>query len=246
MNSKPHLVQYKIFEPHKNLFAFTTTKNTLAIDKVRFSDVSENKVKLAETLRVEAANLIFPKQTHTNSVVELSGIPEESIDDTDALVTNRPGLCICVQTADCVPILLFDPIEKVISAVHAGWRGTVGKIVEVAVSKMVSNSNCKSENIIAAIGPSISPEIYEVGDEVVQAVLKSIPNAELTLWQNKTGKFHFDLWEANRQLLLVCGLNSNNIETLAECSFQNKKKYYSARREGIETGRIVSGIMLKL
>ena len=99
MDNNTHLVQYKLFEPHKNLFAFTTTKNTLAIDKVRFSDVPGNKVKLAETLVIEAAKLVFPKQTHTNCVVELSGVPEQPIDETDALVTNKPGLCICVQTA---------------------------------------------------------------------------------------------------------------------------------------------------
>lgn len=244
MNSKLHLVHYRIFEAHNNLLAFTTTKSTLIIDKVRFSDAPENKVKLAETLTINPQNLVFPKQTHTNCVVDISEVLENVFDDTDALVTNKPGLCICVQTADCVPILLFDPIKKVVSAIHAGWRGTVGKIVEIAVQKMVSNYNCSEENILAAIGPSISPDIYEIGDEVVQAARRSIPNVDLTLHENKIGKYHFNLWEANRQLLLASGLNPNNIETLGECSFGHPEKYYSARREGIETGRIVSGIMI--
>lgn len=244
MNNPDHLVRYKIFEAHKNVLAFTTTKSTLAIDKVRFSNAPKNKVKLAETLGLKPEDLIFPKQTHTNCVVELSAKPKSLIDETDALITNKTGLCICVQTADCVPILLFDPTQKVVSAVHAGWRGTVGKIVEVAVQKMNANYNCAAENILAAIGPSISPEIYEVGDEVVLAARKSIPNAEGTLHKNDSGNYHFNLWEANRQLLLVCGLKSANIQVLGKCSFQDERKYYSARREGIGTGRMVSGIMI--
>lgn len=245
MDNDPHLHRYKIFESHKNLFAFTTIQKTLDVESVRFTDNKQNIAKLADVLKIRKENLIFPKQTHTNCVVEIKDLPTEKLDETDALVTNKTGLCICVQTADCVPILLFEPVNKVVSAIHAGWRGTVGKIVKVAVQKMVSNYQCKSENIVAAIGPSISPEIYEVGDEVVNAVQKSIPNSENTLYKNGSGKFHFNLWEANRQLLLACGVRSKNIEILGECSFLGKEKYYSARRDGIETGRMVSGLMIK-
>lgn len=245
MDNDAHFIRYKIFESFENVFAFTSTKQTLNIKNVRFSDHAFNKAKLAEVLTIQPEKVVFPKQTHTNCVAELYGIPEQPIDETDALVTNKTGICICVQTADCVPILLFDPVKNVVSAIHAGWRGTVGKIVEVAVRKMISNFDCMPENIVAAIGPSVSQEIYEVGDEVVEAAKKSIPNTELTLSKNDSDKFHFDLWEANRQLLLACGLKSVNIEILGECSFLEKDKYYSARRDGIKTGRIVSGIMLK-
>lgn len=245
MDNHPHLLRYKIFEPHKNLFAFTSTKQTLGINKIRYSNVPENKIRLAEALNVHPDNLVFPNQTHTNCVVDLFEHPGKPIEDTDALLTSKTGLCICVQTADCVPILLFDPVKKVVSAVHAGWRGTVGKIVEVAVLKMVSNYKSSPKNIIAAIGPSISPEVYEVGNEVVEAARKSIPNSEKTLLKNSSGNFHFNLWEANRQLLLACGVKSVNIEILGECSFLEKEKYYSARAEGIDTGRMVSGLMIK-
>ncbi len=238
------LISYRIFEKFDNLLAFTTVKETLDVDSVRFSNEPGNKQKLAEALNLPDESLVFPKQTHTNCVLELSEKPDDPIEETDALLTNQPGLCLCVQTADCVPILLFDAEKKVVSAVHAGWRGTVGKIVEVAVQKMLRKYSSNPENIFAAIGPSISPEIYEVGDEVVAAARNSIPNAELTLSKNGSEKFHFNLWEANRQLLMNNGVPDKNIQVLAECSFLEKDKYYSARREGVDTGRMVSGIML--
>jgi len=245
MDNNQKLLEYKIFEPYDNLFAFTTTKVTLGIENVRYTNAQANKLKLAQVLNVNSEKLIFPKQTHTNCVIDISGVPKYEIEKTDALITNKAGLCICIQTADCVPILLFDPINEVISAVHAGWRGTVKKIVENSVQEMVTRYKSSPWNILAAIGPSISPEKYEVGSEVVTAVKNSIPNAEKTLRRKHSGKYHFDLWEANRQLLKKCGLQSKNIEILGECSFTNKMKYFSARRDGIETGRMVSGIMLK-
>ena len=244
MDRKPDLIRYNIFQPFVNLCAFTTTKSTLPVERVRYSNAPENKKKLAEALSLNPGQMVYPDQTHSSCVVAIQEVPEAVISETDALITNKAGLCLCVQTADCVPVLLFDPEAKVIAAVHAGWRGTVGGIVEKAVSKMTTNYGASTKNIVAAIGPSISPEIYEVGDEVVAAARKSIPNVELTLHKNGTGKFHFNLWEANRQLLLKNGVPAQNIEVLGACSFSEGEKYYSARREGVDTGRMVSGIMI--
>jgi polyphenol oxidase len=168
---------------------------------------TNNRILLAEKLMIKPDQLVFPRQTHTNCVAEISDIPESEIKETDALVTNKSGICLCVQTADCVPILLYDPINNVIAAVHAGWRGTVKKITEIAVQKMVQKYNSFPQNIVAAIGPSICPEIYEVGNEVVEEVKKSIPNADILLHKNSSGKFHVNLWEANRQILLENGLH---------------------------------------
>jgi len=245
MDKNNNLVQYSIFSSFKNLLAFTTTRQTLSINNVRYSSEPQNKKKLAEALGILPERMVFPNQTHTNCVVDLNGISEVSLDNTDALVTNKKGLCICVQTADCVPILLFDSKKNIVSAVHAGWRGTVGKIVQNAVNKMVQNYGSQPGNILGAIGPSISPEIYEVGNEVVEVAQKFIPNVARVLIRNNSGKFRFNLWEANRQLLLASGLSAKHIEMLEECSFLEENKYYSARREGVKTGRLVSGIMIK-
>jgi YfiH family protein len=249
MHKNQDLIYYKVFSGFENVIAFTSTKQTFETLNPRFTgdstDIFENnRIRLAEILMIKPGQLVFPRQTHTNCVAEISDIPESEIKETDALVTNKTGICLCVQTADCVPILLFDPINNVIAAVHAGWRGTVKKIVQIAVQKMVAKYNSSPENMVAAIGPSIGPEIYEVGNEVVEEVKKSIPNAEILLHKNSSGKFHVNLWEANRQILLKNGLHKNNIEILGECSFTQNNKYFSARKEGMDTGRMVSGIMI--
>lgn len=243
------LIYYKIFLGFENVIAFTSTKQTFNTLNPRFTgDTPEiftnNRILLAEKLMIKPEQLVFPRQTHTNCVAEISDIPASEIMETDALVTNKSGICLCVQTADCVPILLYDPVNNVIAAVHAGWRGTVKKIAEIAVQKMVHKYNSLPENMVAAIGPSICPEIYEVGNEVVEEVKKSIPNAEILLHKNSSGKFHVNLWEANQQILLENGLHKNNIEILGECSFTQDNKYFSARKEGMDTGRMVSGIMM--
>lgn len=237
------LVRYKIFDEYPEIFAFTTTKQTLGVNKVRYSDQPENKSKLAQYLQIKKENLIFPKQTHTNCVAEISETSLLPFEDTDALICTAPGICIAVQTADCVPVLLYDPKEKVIAAVHAGWRGTVKKILAVAIQKMQKNGS-EPKNIIAAIGPSISQKNYEVGPEVISEVKKHIPLAENTFQNNNNGKFLLDLWKANYQFLRQAGLPERNIQILGECSYANKGKYYSARREGDDTGRLVSGIMV--
>lgn len=244
MVNPENFVRYKNLDANNSLLAFTTTKQSIDVEGIRYTDVPQSKQKLAEVLGIEVQNMVFPKQTHSSRVVEILEIPTCTLDCTDALITNKPDVCICVQTADCVPILLFDPIEKVVAAVHAGWRGTVGKITDITVLQMALNYNCEVKNIQAAVGPSISPEVYEVGDEVVNAAHLAIPNAGQTLSKNKSGKFQFNLWEANRQLLLAAGLLAENIEVLGECSFMQNEKYYSARRDGIDTGRMVSGIMM--
>lgn len=249
MHKKHKFIHYKIFEPYQNLVAFTSTKQSFATEKTRFTGDSpeiytEPRKQLAEKLGIEVQQLVFPRQTHTDCVAEIDGIPDCEIAETDALVTNQKGICICVQTADCVPVLLFDPKKLVIAAVHAGWRGTVKKIAAVAVQKMITKFGSDPENIIAAIGPSVSPTVYEVGAEVVEAVRNSIPNPENSIELKSTGKHHVDLWAANCQVLLHAGLQAENIEILGECSFLENDKYFSARKEGAETGRMVSGIML--
>lgn len=247
---KTGFVRYSVFEAFDEIEAFTTTKNTLSKSAVRFTGDEEsvfrdNRKKLAAKLNLDVSQLVFPRQEHTDAVCSVARLPEVEIAATDALVSSQKNLCLCVQTADCVPILLFDAKTKVIAAIHAGWRGTVKNIVGKTIQRMQREFSCSTENIYAAIGPAISPEIYEVGDEVVQQVRKVIPDAARVLIPGKNAKFHVDLWEANRLLLLEAGLIPGNIEVQGECTFQNPTKYYSARREGIDTGRIVSGIMLK-
>ena len=250
MDNPRHFLKYQLFESYPNLVAFTTTRQTLETENPRFTgdlpDVFLNSRNLlAEKLGIETDQLIFPRQEHTNCIAEINYVPDVEIKATDALITNKKEICLCVQTADCVPVLLFDPLKQVIAAVHAGWRGTVKKIVSAAVEQMISNYDSNLKDILVAIGPSIGPEVYEIGDEVIVEARKSLPEPEKALILNISGKYHFNLWDANRQLLNSTGIPDHNIEISGECSFSNPHKYFSARRNGIATGRMVSGIMLK-
>ena len=249
MDKNTGMLEYSLLKSYKNIFAFTTTKQTFDDPAPRFTGDKEeeyihNRSILSNVLKIPTVRLIFPRQTHSNRTVEISEIPSNELQATDALITNKKGFCICVQTADCVPILLYDPKNVVVAVVHAGWRGTVRKIVDVTVKKMIQKYHSIPTELRAIIGPSIGPEVYEVGTEVVVEVKKNIPNADITLHKNRLNKYHLNLWEANRQLLLKIGLNFNHIQISSECSFTNSDNYFSARREGIHTGRMVTGIML--
>jgi len=242
------LVQYKIFKPFNCLYSFTTTKTTLDEPFPRFTGNTVNtaqiKLQLAEKLGIPISQFVFPRQTHTNRVIEINSLPEKEIMNTDALITDKSGICICVQTADCVPVLFFDPVKKIISIAHAGWKGTVKNIAAGVIRMMTLKYRSEPGNILVAIGPSISKTVYEVGSEVTEMVRQSVPNPEVTLYKNARGKFHFDLWEANRQILITNGIQQKNIEISGECSFLLQEKYFSARRDGKETGRMVSGMFL--
>ena len=245
-----NFINYSIFSGFAELRAFTTTKKSIDIQHPRFTGdnpalFSDSRKQLATKLGIQPEQLVFPRQTHGNGVVEIQNISPKEWSDTDALISNQPGICICVQTADCVPILLFDKKNRVISVVHAGWRGTAKRIVEKTVLKMQKNYGSQPENILAAIGPSIGIQNYEVGDEVISEIRKNIPCAEQTFQQTKPGKYQLNLWEANRFILKEKGISDKNIQVFGECSFALTNKYFSARRDGIETGRMVSGMILR-
>ena len=250
MDKKEVLINHIILQRFKNIFAFTTSRLLFENQSPRFTGdfpeiFNENREKLAHIIGIKAQMLIFPRQTHSCTVKEIKEIQTGEIRDTDALITSERGICLCVQTADCVPVLLFDPVKHVIAAVYAGWRGTVRKIAGATVNKLIENFGTESVDLIASIGPSIGPEVYEVGDEVVELVMKNFSDTKLLLIKNNSGKFNFNLWEANRQILIQSGLKEQNIHIMAECSYQQNSRYFSARREGHETGRMVSGIMLR-
>ena len=196
-------------------------------------------------LRIDPGQLVFPRQTHSDHVAVVSRIPESELTDTDALVTDRPGICICIQTADCVPVLLFDPVSQAIGAIHAGWRGTVKKIAGEAISKMTRHYGSDPGKIVAAIGPSISRVVYEVGADVVTAFQEVFPDCGKFIRPIKKGKWLIDLREANRQVLMDAGVRPSGIEISERCSYLDEASFYSARRDGQETGRIVTGIFIR-
>lgn len=189
--------------------------------------------------------MFFPRQTHSNHV-EIIRKPanELAIPDTDALITNQPGICICVQTADCVPILLHDPVKNVVAAIHAGWRGTVEKIVCKTLKIMQTEFDSNPVDVWAGIGPSISQQYYEVGEDVIYRVNKQFEDALKLLKPSENKRAYFDLWKANQHLLVQSGVSYNQIDILGLCTYFEESSFFSARRDGADTGRMVSGIML--
>lgn len=193
----------------------------------------------------------MPHQVHGTQIVVLDEqLVQGPVPDADAVICRLQGQWIGVRTADCVPVLLYDPETKVVAAVHAGWRGTVKHIVRLTLERMVAELGCRPAGMLAMVGPSISPEAFEVGEEVAQAFVEAGRGDCVlrSLWgprgQQSLIKPHVDLWQSNVMDLLEGGLELQNIDCTPWCTYQHHDQLFSARREGVGTGRIVSAICL--
>lgn len=209
-----------------NLLRYDTPEGILAFSTGRDCGI--------EALGLKLEDMVLPRQVHSSNVLWMreAGRPER----TDAVITDVPGLCVCVKTADCIPVLLYDTRHGVVAAAHAGWRGTVSRIVVNTLELMGSVPS----DVHAIIGPGISQEAFEVGDEVYQTFLNAgFPMAQIAIHREK---WHLDLWHANAWLLEQWGVS--DIYIAGECTYKEADRYYSARRETINTGRNLNGIML--
>lgn len=180
----------------------------------------------------------MPRQVHGSEIVILTDGSQQVV-DADAVITRLEGQWIGVRTADCVPVLVFDPVQKVVAAVHAGWRGMVAHIILKTVTMMQDVCGCHPSNILACVCPSISPEAFEVGEEVAQQFDTEFPGTVLRSYS----KPHVDLWQSAVMDLMVAGLDLEHIDCTPVCTYSNPE-LFSARRESINTGRNVSAIKL--
>jgi YfiH family protein len=146
------------------------------------------------------------------------------------------------MSADCVPILLFDRINKFVAAVHAGWRGTVARILDLTLQEMKTTYGTSGEDIVAGIGPSVSQDSYEVGEEVVEAVINVFDKSHQLIIPQPNNKAKLDLWKANEFQLLDFGVNPALIEVSNLCTIKNNNNFFSARKG--DAGRFAAGIML--
>lgn len=213
-----------------------------------------NRKILSDVIGISPEGIFAPFQIHEAEVGYLdtrflSLTPEGQKDEMngkDALITDVPGVCVAVSTADCVPVLVYAPDKKVVAAIHAGWRGTVKQIVAKTVGCMIARYGCDPSRMLAGIAPSISRESFEVGDEVAEAFQATGVDMTRIMERNaRTGKPHIDLWEANRIQLLEVGLLPEHIEISGICTYLHHDDFFSARRLGIKSGRMLSGIMIK-
>lgn len=213
--------------------------------------VSRNLEALGRTLGISADAIIMPHQTHGNEVRQIAkdflSLPETVksmvLEGVDALITDVRNICIGVSTADCIPIIIYDPEHNASAAVHAGWRSTVQFIVQKAVSAMHIAYGSHPDKLLAAIGPGISLDAFEVGDEVYDEF--SAAGFDMEAISLRKEKWHIDLKECNRRQLVASGLQPENITVSPVCTFSCNSNYFSARRLGTASGRIYTGIMLK-
>lgn len=207
---------------------------------------------LCQTLGIRANFLVMPDQTHSSRVEVVDEYlmtitpdqRKERLIGVDALVTHLGGICIGVNTADCVNISLADTTARVIGVAHAGWRGTVGKIAARTVKAMV-RLGAVPERIVAVMGASICWRCFEVGDEVLQEFVDhGFDERAISMRNAITGKAHINLQEANRIVLLEAGLLGEHVAWNGECSRCHPQRYFSARRLGINSGRTFTGVLM--
>ncbi|HLO30586.1 MAG TPA: peptidoglycan editing factor PgeF [Anaerolineales bacterium] len=167
----------------------------------------------------------------------------ESYRQADIILTDRPNITLFMRFADCVPILLYDPRNGVIGLAHAGWMGTLRDVATAAVSGMKKNYGSKPADIIAGIGPSIGPDHYEIGADVILQVMQKHADESELLLKSHSGKIHFNLWEANRLSLERAGVGQ--IEVCGICTACHTQDWFSHRAEKGRTGRFGALISLQ-
>lgn len=198
--------------------------------------VAWSRIQLLKELDENLSGIIVPRQTHSTNVKVVTTI-EDDLEGVDGVITKEKGLIIGVSTADCVPLLMADKAEGVIAAVHAGWRGAVGGIVQNAINVM-KKLNVKPERIKCWMGPCICEKCFEVGEEVASQFPEVVINRTYE-------KPHVDLALYIEMILIELGVKKTNIEKPKVCTHCNPSEYFSARTHSIKSGRIYSGIYFK-
>jgi purine-nucleoside/S-methyl-5'-thioadenosine phosphorylase / adenosine deaminase len=229
-------------------------------------NVEENKRRFRAALGAADLPLVSLHQIHSDVVRSFDSALAKQCKG-DASATNRPGLLLGVRTADCAPVLLVDPKKRVVAAIHAGWRGTLQRIVTKAIGQMQMQFGCRPQDLLAAIGPAIGGCCYEVGTEVASAFMAQFPNAAEFFDELRTGnepnplqwlnmmppghqpppnKVRLDLSKANRSQLLEAGLRPQNIFVSGLCTACRLELLFSYRKEGARSGRLMSVIGIRL
>lgn len=241
---------------HKNVTAFSTTR-AAGGNGVHPWRYAENRLPIVQELGIEDVCMIVPHQTHTTNVLQIDATFQnltdeekwELLEEKDAVITDIPGICVCVSTADCIPVFLYDTRHQAVAAIHAGWRGTCGRIVRKTCDLMLQQYGTQGADLVAVIGPGISLDSFEIGDEVYEAfrvaghdmqrIAQRYPAVEVP------EKWHIDLWECNRLQLLDFGVPSSAIQIDGTCTVKQSDTFFSARKLGVHSGRILNGIMVQ-
>ena len=216
--------------------------------------VKENYRRVAETLGTDNGHLVCSDQTHTTNVrlvtKEDAGkgvICPRDYTDVDGLITNVSGLTLVTFYADCVPLYFVDPVHHAIGLSHSGWRGTVGKIGKHTVELMQETFGCRPEEILAAVGPSVCMDCYEVSEEVIDKFREAFDkeNWDQLFYKKANGKYQLNLWETNRLIFLEAGIPEANISMPGICTCCNPEFLFSHRASHGKRGNLAAFLGLK-
>ena len=213
------------------------------------ANVEGNRSLLTRAFGINQEALVTPRQVHGSDILVINE-PNEDFShflsvEGDAVITNQSNVMIGVCVADCAPILICDPIHKVIAVVHAGWKGTAAKLVSKVVDGMQSEFDSDPTQLYAAVGPCIQKCCYEVDEPVRQAFQKGGISWDSCAEVKSPGKWQLDLGVANRELLLQAGLPLAAIQISEQCVCCHSEQFFSYRRDKDDSGRQMGFIMLK-
>ena len=216
--------------------------------------VAENFRRMGEALGVRCEDMVLSQQTHTTNIRIVTdedrgkGITRErDYTDIDGLITNVPGICLVTTYADCVPLYFLDPVKKVIALSHSGWRGTVGKIGKKTVELMHDNFGSDPADILAAVGPSVCQDCYEVSADVIDRFKEVFDRSvwDELFYGKPDGKYQLDLWKANEKIFLEAGIRKEHIAVTNVCTHCNSEILYSHRAMGDKRGNLCAFLALK-
>ena len=216
--------------------------------------VAENFRRMGEALGVRCEDMVLSQQTHTTNIRIVTdedrgkGITRErDYTDIDGLITNVPGICLVTTYADCVPLYFLDPVKKVIALSHSGWRGTVGKIGKKTVELMHDNFGSDPADILAAVGPSVCQDCYEVSADVIDRFKEVFDRSawDELFYEKPDGKYQLDLWKANEKIFLEAGIRKDHIAVTNVCTHCNSGILYFHRAMGDKRGNLCAFLALK-
>ena len=216
--------------------------------------VMENFRRIGAELGVRCEDMVLSQQTHTANVRVVTGADrgkgitrERDYTDVDGLITNEPGICLVTSFADCVPLYFVDPVKKAIGLSHSGWRGTVGKIGKRTVEMMGEYFGSDPADILAAVGPSVCMDCYEVSGDVIEK-FRQVFDEKLwpeLFYEKENGKCQLDLWKANELIFLESGILPEHMAVTNLCTHCNSEILYSHRAAGDKRGNLCAFLALK-
>ncbi len=200
--------------------------------------VRENFTRIGNAMGFDTGSLVFSQQTHTTNVRVATEEDRGSgftkplrYTDVDGLITNVPGLMLATFYADCVPLFFVDPVHRAVGLSHSGWKGTVGRMGKATVERMTEIFGTRPEEVLAAVGPSICQDCYEVSEDVASAFRKEFRDQadERLLYQKENGRYQLNLWRANEIVLLEAGVRPEHLAITNVCTCCNPELMFSHR-----------------